>query len=204
MAKTLHGLTDRRWIELFREASDQAGYFTTAQAVACGISLPLLTYHADRDELLSRVQRGIYRVKFFRKELDEDLVVCFLWSDRRAVIARETALYVHGLISPRPAAVQLLFKAPLRPSAVVPSHVETVVEELDDERDVEWTEFFPVTTPLRTLHDCAFVERMSDSVYGAVLDIAVSDGLISARDGKNLAKMAREVADRDIPTPGVR
>ena len=47
---------------LFALASEQAGYFTTAQAQGCGISLRLLTHHAVTGRFI-RVSRGLYRFR---------------------------------------------------------------------------------------------------------------------------------------------
>lgn len=50
---------------LFATATEQAGYFTTAQARGSGFSSPLLTHHAKSGRFV-RVARGLYRLRDYR------------------------------------------------------------------------------------------------------------------------------------------
>ena len=79
------------WDALYALAVGQVGHFTTAQAAEAGYSSPLLHKYLANGKVL-RVRRGVYRLVHFPASEDEDLVVCWLWSDRQGVFSHETAL----------------------------------------------------------------------------------------------------------------
>src|SRR5688500_16948182 len=88
--------TSPNWDRLFELASPQAGYFTLAQGREAGFSPPLLQYHV-REGLLQRAGRGVFRLTRYPPGENEDLVIVWLWSDKRGVFSHETALLLHGL-----------------------------------------------------------------------------------------------------------
>ena len=68
--------------KLFEIASQQAGYFTAKQAVQCGYSYRLQSYHKNQGTWLE-VERGIFRLANYPDSPNEDLVRWSLWSFNR-------------------------------------------------------------------------------------------------------------------------
>ena len=82
---------------LFDVASEQAGYFTAAQAQATGYSRSLLSHHV-KSRLFNRVRHGLYRFRSYPPHPNEDIVAAWLSLGRdRAVLSHQTALSLHGL-----------------------------------------------------------------------------------------------------------
>ena len=142
------------WDLLYETAAAQAGMFTTRQAADSGYSPQLLVHHT-RGGKFTRVQRGIYRVVHFPFQDREELMLAWLWSDRAGVVSHQSALALHALSDVLPAHVHLsLPSAWQRRRVRVPGGV--VLHPADvPKSDRTWFGAVPVTTPLRTLTDCA-------------------------------------------------
>jgi predicted transcriptional regulator of viral defense system len=142
------------WDRLFETAAAQAGYFTTRQAAQAGYSSQLLLKHI-RAGRVARARRGIYRLVHFPASEHEELVTTWLWSEQAGVISHQTALALHGLSDALPARVHITLPAAWRqrrlrvPLDVVLHHAEVPAEER------AWFSAVPVTSPGRTLNDCA-------------------------------------------------
>lgn len=175
--------TDRRgpdWDRLYETAAGQAGYFTTAQAAEAGYSPQLMArYLAGRRVV--RTRRGVYRLVHFPAGEHEDLVVLWLWSDRAGVFSHETALTLHELSDALPARAYLTVPAAWRRRRLrVPEG--TVLHYADlDERDTTWVGSLPVTTPARTVLDCAQAHVSPDLVRQAI-DEGIRRGLFTRDD----------------------
>jgi len=135
---------------LFEIADDQAGYFTSRQAIAAGLSYRQLSYYATTGRI-ERVRKGVYRLRHYPSSPHEDL---FLWSlslGPRAVLSHETALALYDL------------------SDVLPSQVHATVPRTSSRRrtgiclhtghlpksGTTHYERLPITTVPRTLADVA-------------------------------------------------
>ena len=142
------------WNRLYETAAAQQGLFTTKQAAEAGYSPQLLVHHA-RGGKVARVRRGIYRVVHFPVGEHEELVVAWLWSELAGVLSHQTALALHGLSDVLPAHVHLTLPSTWRhrrfrvPPDVVLHHADVPPE------DRAWFGAVPLTTPRRTLSDCA-------------------------------------------------
>src|SRR5262245_53101573 len=90
------------WARLYETAAPQSGYFSLGQAAQAGYSAPLVEYHV-RAGRLERVGRGLFRLVHFPAADQEDLVVFWLWSERRGIFSHETALALHELSDALPA-----------------------------------------------------------------------------------------------------
>jgi predicted transcriptional regulator of viral defense system len=142
------------WNRLFETAGAQAGYFTTRQAADAGYSSQLLLkyIHAGR---VARTRRGIYRLVHFPAGEHEELVAVWLWSDRAGVFSHVTALALHGLSDALPSQIHLTLPEGWRrrrlrvPEGVILDYVDLPPE------DRAWSGAVPVTSPRRTLQDCA-------------------------------------------------
>jgi predicted transcriptional regulator of viral defense system len=142
------------WDALFELAAGQAGLFTTEQAAAAGYSAQLLAHHV-RSGRIVRVLRSVYRVVHFVGSDEEAAFAAWLWSERAGVVGGETALALYELVDPWPRDVTLL--VPLgwgeRRLRVPPNIVLDCVALPAQERT--WFGALPITTPARTLNDCA-------------------------------------------------
>ena len=93
---------------LFEVASEQGGYFTTAQARECGISRPLLSYHSRAGGRFIRVRHGLYRIREFPYSPREDVIAAWLAAGRDvAVVSHDSALDLLDLSDVVPDAVHL-------------------------------------------------------------------------------------------------
>lgn len=142
------------WDKLFELASAQEGYVTNEQARDAGYSLPLLQFHIRRGRL-ERARRGILRLVHYPPGEHEDLVCLWLWSERRGIFSHETALMLHVLSDALPAkrhmTVPLAWsKRRLRIPKGLVLHYADVPKVA-----TTWLGAVPVTTPLRTVVDCA-------------------------------------------------
>lgn len=135
---------------LFEIADDQAGYFTTRQAVEAGLSYRQLSYYVATGRI-ERVRKGVYRLRHYPSSPHEDLFEWSLSLGPRAVLSHETALALYDL------------------SDVLPSQIHATVPRTSSRRrtgirlhtghlpssDVTRYEGLPVTTVPRTLADVA-------------------------------------------------
>jgi predicted transcriptional regulator of viral defense system len=172
------------WDRLYTIAASQDGYFTTQQArQACYSDQLLFKYlHANR---ITRARRGVYRIVHFPSSEHEDMCVIWLWSERAGVFSHETALSLHALsdVLPSRASITLPLswqKRRLRAPEGVEIHYADVPE---NERS--WAGSIPVTSPTRTLKDCAKSSLSQEVIQKAVQD-AVSRGLIDKKQAKGL------------------
>jgi len=143
-----------RWSQLYETAAAQEGHFTTAQAAEAGYYPQLLTKYLKNGRIV-RVRRGVYRLVHFPPGDHEDLLVIWLWSDRVGVFSHETALALHQLSDALPAKAHLTLPASWKSRRLqLPSGVVPHFADLDD-GDRTWAGAVQITTPARTVADCA-------------------------------------------------
>jgi len=142
------------WDRLYEVAVAQDGHFTTKQAAEVGYSFHALLKHVKAGRV-ARDRRGVYRLVHFPAGEREDLAVIWLWSDRVGVFSHRTALSLHGLSDVMPSKVDVTLplewqRRRLRvPRGVVVHHADVPSQER------AWFGAVPVTSPARTLNDCA-------------------------------------------------
>src|SRR6266536_3546352 len=141
---------------LFLLASEQAGYFTTAQAATYGTSPALLSALASSGTMI-HVRRGLYRIGDFPSSPREEVVAAWLAVGKdSAVVSHETALDLWDLTDLIPDAVHLTVPRSRRHLPDLPGvriHTTTRPLSPDEIRVAEWS--LRVTTPQRTLLDVA-------------------------------------------------
>ena len=143
-----------RWSQLYETASAQEGLFTTAQAAEAGYYPQLLTKYLKNGRII-RVRRGVYRLVHFPPGDHEDLVVIWLRSERAGVFCHETALAMHQLSDALPAKAHLMLPNSWKSRRLqVPAGVILHFSDLAD-IDRTWVGSVQVTTPARTVNDCA-------------------------------------------------
>jgi len=168
------------WNRLYEVASGQEGHFTTQQAAESGYSPQLLRKHIQAGRIV-RVRRGSYRLVHFPAGEHEELVVIWLWSERRGVFSHQTALGLHGLSDVLPSKIHLSVPASwtsrrLRvPAGVIVHHADVAKSERS------WFGAVPATSPSRTLEDCSQDKISPDLLRQAARD-ALARGLVGKRD----------------------
>lgn len=164
--------TSPSWDALYETAAAQAGHFTTAQAADAGYSSPLLHRYLANGRI-ARIRRGIYRIVHFPSSDGEDLVVHWLWSDRKGVFSHETALSRHDLSDVLPAQVDMTVPASWENRRLrVPRGLHLHFADLSRD-EVTWWGPVPVTTPARTVRDCA-----PAGVSPELVEQAVAQGVV--------------------------
>ena len=174
------------WDRLYETASAQDAHFTTQQAADAGYSPQLLLKHI-RAGRIARTRRGIYRLVHFPAGDHEDLAIVWLWSERIGVFSHQTALALHDLSDVLPEHIHLTLPAAWRhrrfrvPQGVVLQHSEVPSE------DRVWFGAEPVTSPRRTLSDCAR-ERVSPDLIRQAAQQAMRRGLVVQGDLADVEK----------------
>jgi predicted transcriptional regulator of viral defense system len=165
----------RTTLEAIADLADaHAGYFTTSEAAAAGVSRRALSHHTSTG-MLDRVEYGIYRLRRYPAQRFEDLVVVTLWAGPDSAISHESALVVHDLGDAMPAVTHVTVPRPFRGHR---SGVIIHVEPLDpDERVV--IDAVPVTSVERTLLDVA--DTADPGLVRAAAREALSRGLTTRR-----------------------
>ena len=178
--------TKPHWDHLYQTAAAQSGYFTTEQAADAGYSSQLLLKHI-RAGRLARRRRGIYRLVHFPSGDHEDLAVVWLWFERAGVFSHQTALALHGLSDALPGQVHLTLPSEWRrrrfrlPNGVVLHHADVPPTER------AWFGPVPVTSPSRTLSDCAR-EPVSPDLLRQAARQAVRRGLVVKADLRDVER----------------
>jgi predicted transcriptional regulator of viral defense system len=173
-------------------ATEQHGYFTAAQARACGYSAPLLSYHTRHGKFL-REQHGLYRIRDFPPSPHEEVMAAWLAvGAETSVVSHESALELLGLADVIPVAVHLTVprsRRGLRPPAGVRLHTTTRPMSATDTTVIAGIR---ITAPVRTILETAEAGLGPEQVERAVRQ-ALDRGLISRRA---LSKAAEERGGR--------
>lgn len=163
---------------LFGTASEQAGYFTAAQARAAGYSWPLLSYHAKHGRFL-RVARGLYRLRDYPSSPREELIAAWLRLAPDAVVSHDSALELLDLSDVIPGSIHLT--VPRARRKLVRQHgvtIHTTTRPLAS-GDVITRDGVRLTAPART-----------------IVDVAESGGA-----PEQVVRATREAIDRGLTTP---
>ena len=165
------------WDRLYETALAQEGHFTTQQALDAGYSSQLLVKYLNGGKI-TRVRRTVYRLKHFPPGQQEDLVAVWLWSDRAGIFSHETALMLHELSDVLPARAHLTVPAKWRRRRLqVPDGVVLHYADVP-KRDRAWVGAVPVTSPARTLADCA-ADYVSPDFLSSAISQALARGMVS-------------------------
>ena len=174
------------WDALYSIAEAQSGHFTTAQAATAGYSPQLLHKHLA-SRRIARVRRGVYRVTHFPAAEHEDLVVLWLWAEHVGVFSHQTALALHDLSDMLPTRAYMTLPEDWRSRRLrVPAGMVLHFADVED-RDCEWLDAVPITSPRRTLRDCIDAHVSPDLVQQALRQ-ARQRGLVSKAEGGRLTK----------------
>lgn len=177
--------TDRRDLRrrLFALASQQAGYFSAAQAKEIGYSYQAQAHHVSAGNWV-RIDRGLFRLTEWVPDVHDDLARWTLWSRGRGVVSHETAMAVHEIGEFESPRVHLTVPPgyTMRNDALVLHHTELPNTDITDRTG------FRVTTPIRSIIDIANRSPDEELLARAIND-ARRRGLITLRNLTSRAEM---------------
>jgi len=180
---------------LFDVASGQGGYFTAAQALACGFSRALLAHHVKSGRFV-RVRRGLYRFREYPASPREHVLAAWLAAGKdTAVVSHESALDLLDLSDVIPDAVHLTVPRTRRnlPS-LSGAKIHTTSRALESE-DLVVRDGMAVTSATRSILDAAEAGMAPDQVEAAVRQ-ALDRGLATReRLLPKASKRGRRVAE---------
>jgi predicted transcriptional regulator of viral defense system len=184
---------------LFAVATGQRGYFTAAQARACGFAWDALTYHTRHGRFL-RIRRALYRLRDYPSSPREDVVAAWLAVGKDvAVVSHESALDLLGLSDVIPGAIHLTVPRTRRHLPALPGvAIHTTARPLRAD-DVAIRDGIRLTAAARTILDAADAGTAPEQVALAVRQ-AIARGLTTAprlvRDaGARSTRVTRLIAD---------
>lgn len=138
---------------LYKVAAPQEGNFSSAQAKAAGCSQQLL-HRFEETGRIQRVRRGIYRLTEFPPGEHEQLVVAWLWSERRGVFSHATALALHRLSNVLPERIEMTLPLSWANRRIsVPEGIQLFHAEVAQNESVSIGPIW-ATSISRTLRDC--------------------------------------------------
>ena len=173
------------WGALYEIAAAQEGLFTTGQAAEAGYSLPLLAHHIKRGRII-RMSRGVYRLVYFPQGDLEDHVLAWLWSAQAGVFSHQSALALYELSDVLPVALEMTLPSAWRKRRLrVPDGVRLRYGDLPDDA-IAWHGPVPITSPTRTLNDCA-VFGVSPETLQVACQQALDRGLVVRKDLNQVA-----------------
>lgn len=153
---------------LFEVASEQAGYFTTGQADACGYPSNLRAYHVKQGRWV-RVHRGIYRLGEYPSSDHEEVIAAWLWAGKDiTVVSHESALDLLDLSDVIPGTIHITVPRShrYRPNtAGITLH--TTTREFKP-GEVITRGGLRVTSAVRTILDCAETGTAPEQIVAAV------------------------------------
>jgi predicted transcriptional regulator of viral defense system len=172
---------------LFQIASEQQGYFTTAQAIEAGFQDATHPYHINNGDWI-REWRGIYRITRYPRTDDGHYALWSLWSRnrkgiRQGVYSHQTALSLFELSDIMPDKIHMTVPYSFRRHSEIPG-VIVLHHGMIMPREIEEREGYGVTKPIRTIVDLVMEESVSiDSIQQAYKE-AKKRGLITEDEYK--------------------
>ncbi|MGE3445922.1 MAG: type IV toxin-antitoxin system AbiEi family antitoxin domain-containing protein [Acidimicrobiia bacterium] len=168
---------DRRDLRrrLFNLASEQAGYFTAAQAKSLGYSYQAQAHHVASGNWL-RIDRGLFRLTEWIPGVHDELSRWTLWSRGQGIVSHESALAVHELGEFESAYVHLTVPPGFRSrdSALVLHHADLA------DIDIDRRTGYRVTSAVRSIVDVAGTGVDAAQLNRAIRE-ALERGLLSLR-----------------------
>lgn len=154
---------------LYQLAESQAGYFTTAQALASRMNRSTLRHHARPGGRYEHVSRGLYRLHHFPTSAHEEVVAAGLQlRGTGADVSHESALAMYELSDVIPSAIHFSLprsKRGQRPRPGIQLHTSERPPGRSEVREIAG---LPVTSPERTIVDCLEAGTQLDQIELAV------------------------------------
>lgn len=185
---------------LFTVASEQAGYFTTAQAQNAGFSSPLIRHHVRTGRFI-HVARGVYRLRDYPSTPREEVLAAWLRLAPKAVVSHESALDILGLSDIIPDAIHLTVARTFRKlTPLFGVSVHTTVRPVRP-NDIVTRDGLRLTSAARTIADVAESGLGPDQVERAVRS-ALDRGLSTPRQlraaASNRGRRVQNLVERAV------
>jgi predicted transcriptional regulator of viral defense system len=140
---------------LFELASQQAGYFTSAQARHSGFNWDMLSYHTWKGHFL-RARRGLYRLARFPASPFEEVIAAWLaFGPEKATVSHETALQLFDLADVVPTTIHLTVPRSYRSRQAPPGVTVHTVLKPPDRNAVVVRQGIRVSAPAWAIADAA-------------------------------------------------
>ncbi|MDN5920589.1 MAG: type IV toxin-antitoxin system AbiEi family antitoxin domain-containing protein [Pseudonocardia sp.] len=166
---------------LYLVAESQAGYFSTAQALAAGMDRSTLAHHAREGGRYVRVRRGLYRLRHFPTSEHEHVMAAWLpLREVGAVVSHESALDLQGLSDVIPGAVHLSLPRAKRGQRARRGVRLHTAETPPGPSEIQQLRGLPTTTPARSIVDALQAGTQPEQVELAVRQ-ALQRGLLTPR-----------------------
>jgi predicted transcriptional regulator of viral defense system len=172
---------------LYTIASEQQGYFTTAQAIEAGFQDATHPYHIKNGDWI-RESRGIYRITRYPRTDDGLYALWSLWSRnrkgiRQGVYSHQTALSLFDLSDIMPEKIHMIVPLAFRrhseiPGVIVLHHGKILSKEIEER------EGYGVTRPVRAIVDLIAEESVSIDIIRQAYKEAKQRGLITEDEFK--------------------
>ena len=180
MAKSYKISEDR----LYQIAAEQAGYFTTAQAIKAGFQDSTHPYHVQTGSW-RREWRGIYRLARYPNSDDSHYVLWSLWSRNRegipqGIYSHETALALFEPADVMPAKIHMTVPRSFRRHSQIPQVLDLHFGQIFS-NEIEEREGYRVTKPMRTIIDLALEEMVSADIIRQAIREGKQRGIITPR-----------------------
>lgn len=164
---------------LYAIAEDQGGYFTIGQVRAARIDHHAIL-HMCRRGVVERISRGVYRLAQFPPAPHGQEFEATLWPAGgrhgvQGVLSHQSALRFWDLSDVSPAQIHITVPRRYRVRRTIPRHLRIHYADLTAE-DVTRHEGVPITTPRRTIIDCA-----AAGLAPGLLRQAIADGRRTGR-----------------------
>jgi predicted transcriptional regulator of viral defense system len=172
---------------LFQLASEQQGYFTTAQAIKAGFQDATHPYHIKNGDWI-REWRGIYRITRYPRTDDGHYALWSLWSRnrkgmRQGIYSHQTALSLFDLSDIMPEKIHMTVPLAFRRHSEIPGvlilHHGKIMP-----REIEEREGYGVTRPVRTIVDLVMEESVSVEIIRQAFQEAKKRGLMTEDEFK--------------------
>lgn len=173
---------------LFELAAEQHGYFTTTQAQKEGVGAKTIGMMFHRGAV-ERVSHGVYRFPRFPMTELSSFMEAVLWPHQTAgVLSHESALRLYGLSDVNPGKLHITLPTGFRVQREIPRHLTVHRADLSPGDWHTW-EGVPVTTPGRTIADCAAL-GLGPALIGQALEEGARRGLFSRQEAERLLRRA--------------
>jgi predicted transcriptional regulator of viral defense system len=180
---------------LFDRASEQHGYFTSAQARACGFNWDHLTNATQRGRYI-RIRRGLYRLRDYPTFPREEVAAAWLAIGKDiAVVSHDSALDLHDLSDVIPNSVHLTVPRSRRYAPKLPGITIHTTTKPFNSLDLVTRDGIRVTSAGRTILDAAESGTGPEQIEMAIHQ-AIDRGLITRNQLIQDARdRSRRVAD---------
>ncbi len=188
---------------LYALAEDQGGYFTIGQVRAARID-HIAILHMYRRGVVERISRGVYRLAQFPPVPSGQEFEATLWPTGghhgvQGVLSHQSALRFWELSDVNPSQVHITVPRRYRVRRTVPRYLRIHYDDLTS-KDVTRQEGVPVTTPRRTIIDCAAAGLVPGLLRQAIAD-GRRTGQLTHREADTLSATLRR---RRLAATGAR